>query len=1202
MPVKDVKIYTGAAEGWVSIGDLSKASLPISSDDGTVVLDSPSANTFTVSTGGAERVTVDGQGKVEIGTGSTSTASEFTVNGVSNARFRRNARSADLVDFQDGDCQELRIINNANGGKDSGVSMSHWSWAVGNTIDQRTQRNQIRFWDEAVSFQTGDGTTNVEVTNDGDLIVRNQVRTSTVKGLVDTDASIFLDNVFKISHNNTPSVEVDNQGRIKLLRNSVVSDSAFESYMQFNVTGGGEAYKDNNIMFVAGSPRLAINSDGSVRLVANSKLKGAADDSAELSFPTSRQIQTNADYTPTQPNSIATKQYVDDQAGGNLPIQSDDGTVVLDSPSADTFTVSTGGAERVTVNNSGLTVISSNGANNTSLESGNSVSVVDCDLSNTVANSAFGIRVDGTYRFYMTSNGNVGIGDTLTVPSQKLAVDGSVGAASYVQYKSSSCGMFFPETTKIEIHPGSNLVSFISSTTKTTVKGPVGTDAQIDLGANLTVSTNGVERVKVKPASYGSGAVTVGPDHTHSIGGVSVKNDPAQVAYSSQMQMRFVDENGKYAYTGCTEPRFAVGGGYALLDGGAFFAGHDNGHTVIFSGTKDVIVATGGMANNQERLRVSNTEATFNVPVRTSTVKGVADTDASIDLGANIVVNGKIQGTGNYTPQIELAAGYTVNVTQSRYYNRYAGDSAITHLENIFNASGESVSSTIIYGPSYSSALPLDCPVGSEPFTLSSKDDLVYQSSRVLFCSSATNSIADFEFNLSDPSNPAFIVNKGLIQTSTVKGLVDTDAQINLGAELLTTNHTPTQPNSLITKSYLESYISSPGGNGGGVSTPGNGADFRYRTVSVSVQSQRYGPIISYDGVFNINGRYWSTDGENWTDQGYDFDKGVQPLNGSPVIKGNGQYLCARHFSNDMKRWTECLDPATTRAGLAGNAFLNGVFYSLGFRNYYQDGDGWKDTQNLPQYVPGGNSAGYLASQESGNFCVMVNENIHNYNGQKWDPGDVYYWKINNNRPEHTQIPGISGAKCVRFSERLQRFVILGADSYWVVKPDPSQGIESTGSLPVTGDWKMLCDDGYTLTATQHGNLAMLYSDSETGVSWKVTTELGDDETSWLTGTNGRTIASAYSHEFSDVYSYQISGYVTQGASTRDIELTHPASIASARAIDVNTQEIVTGNPTHPFRVVSVGDKQLDDQNQTNEFLLQEISRLQKLIEEKCDS
>lgn len=47
----------------------------------------------------------------------------------------------------------------------------------------------------------------------------------------------------------------------------------------------------------------------------------------------------------------------------------------------------------------------------------------------------------------------------------------------------------------------------------------------------------------------------------------------------------------------------------------------------------------------------------------------------------------------------------------------------------------------------------------------------------------------------------------GEVQTSTVKGLVDTDAQINLGSELRTTNHTPTQPDSIATKKIVDDKI-----------------------------------------------------------------------------------------------------------------------------------------------------------------------------------------------------------------------------------------------------------------------------------------------------------------------------------------------------------------------------------------------------------
>lgn len=57
MAVKDVKIYTGAAEGWVSIGDLSQASLPISSTNGSVVL-KESSSKFVVETNSVDQLTV----------------------------------------------------------------------------------------------------------------------------------------------------------------------------------------------------------------------------------------------------------------------------------------------------------------------------------------------------------------------------------------------------------------------------------------------------------------------------------------------------------------------------------------------------------------------------------------------------------------------------------------------------------------------------------------------------------------------------------------------------------------------------------------------------------------------------------------------------------------------------------------------------------------------------------------------------------------------------------------------------------------------------------------------------------------------------------------------------------------------------------------------------------------------------------------
>ena len=51
------------------------------------------------------------------------------------------------------------------------------------------------------------------------------------------------------------------------------------------------------------------------------------------------------------------------------------------------------------------------------------------------------------------------------------------------------------------------------------------------------------------------------------------------------------------------------------------------------------------------------------------------------------------------------------------------------------------------------------------------------------------------------------VVKSVAIETPSVSGTADNDASVELGAELLTTNHTPTQPNSIATKAYADSRI-----------------------------------------------------------------------------------------------------------------------------------------------------------------------------------------------------------------------------------------------------------------------------------------------------------------------------------------------------------------------------------------------------------
>ena len=86
--ITDVYIATEAGDaGWQSLSALAAeqvdAKLPLESDDGTVKLDSPSANTFTVSTGGETALSVGSYQTVGIGTAA------WTVNIIAG---KRNAK------------------------------------------------------------------------------------------------------------------------------------------------------------------------------------------------------------------------------------------------------------------------------------------------------------------------------------------------------------------------------------------------------------------------------------------------------------------------------------------------------------------------------------------------------------------------------------------------------------------------------------------------------------------------------------------------------------------------------------------------------------------------------------------------------------------------------------------------------------------------------------------------------------------------------------------------------------------------------------------------------------------------------------------------------------------------------------------------------------------------------------------------------
>jgi len=145
------------------------------------------------------------------------------------------------------------------------------------------------------------------------------------------------------------------------------------------------------------------------------------------------------------------------------------------SPGANTWAISTGGVERLRVSSSGTELTSSNGLNKLTLVPGNSVGVIDVDPSNTVANTAFGVKLDGKYKIYMWDTGSVWIGEG--VPSQtseKLRVDGAARIDGEITAEAG-----------LATRPGFGFI------------GDVQTGVFSPSAGNWAVSCGGVERLRV---------------------------------------------------------------------------------------------------------------------------------------------------------------------------------------------------------------------------------------------------------------------------------------------------------------------------------------------------------------------------------------------------------------------------------------------------------------------------------------------------------------------------------------------------------------------------------------------------------------------------------------------------------------------------------------------------------------------------------
>jgi hypothetical protein len=178
-----------------------------------------------------------------------------------------------------------------------------------------------------------------------------------------------------------------------------------------------------------------------------------------------------------------------------------------------------------------------------------------------------------------------------------------------------------------------------------------------------------------------------------------------------------------------------------------------------------------------------------------------------------------------------------------------------------------------------------------------------------------------------------------------------------------------------------------------------------------------------------------------------------------------------------------------------------------------------------------------------------------------------------------TYIPSLDGCTTGFFSERLQQWFFAKEGTVYISNTSSLKGGFTTKTLPRTNGWDRCYDDGSAIVfaRTGTGNSATVFS-VDGGQEWKVSISLVNRDYDNFAGTNGRAMAT-YEEEdrvpgfvpdpadpsgegvipsTSYEWRYAVSGVPDPNpaeASTRNVKLTHPVSIASARAIEAQTQE-----------------------------------------------
>ena len=181
---------------------------------------------------------------------------------------------------------------------------------------------------------------------------------------------------------------------------------------------------------------------------------------------------------------------------GNLPISSDDGTVVLDSPSVDTFTITTQSTERFRVNQRGMLGVGSSGLNSICMYVANTPTqatgltgilsipkILSADAEEVAAlktQADLGASVDLEIFYHMITGSSSGAGTAARVNGVRVVDASMTGTTKNVAF---STNLVADGLKNYSIETGTAPSRFNGEVQTSIVKGLADTDAQIKLGS-----------------------------------------------------------------------------------------------------------------------------------------------------------------------------------------------------------------------------------------------------------------------------------------------------------------------------------------------------------------------------------------------------------------------------------------------------------------------------------------------------------------------------------------------------------------------------------------------------------------------------------------------------------------------------------------------------------------------------------------------